>query len=473
MATTNFEGYSHEQLLAMIASLDPETVKARATQLAEAAKAIKEIGKSLKDHKPSGWEGEAAHALEVWLRSAGNATLSLGDYSEAGSTWLTHAAQTMIEVKANTPKYDRAAADDLAAARTAHNDPDAQQLAQTSHTKLTTDHQQAIQQLTKLAQSYEASTTQLSRTEPPTFPPPPSDFHPPAALWQSSDVARGGNGSASAAAGGSSYQAAEPSYSGPSNGPSHVSGHSPLPDGAPPSAPGPILTPVLSNQGGDVDLDHVSAPPDKTVPSIPGPPVGPGPGGSGGNLSSFPVTPLTSPVIGEPPLPGGGPLPATRGPVGIGGSRGGIPVPSPRDAGIMGGRQIATSRPGAGFPRGTVIGAEGPPTGGGRGIPSMMGGGFGGAHGATAGPATGRRLAVEPGGVVGGRQASAGGQPFTQGGSGLVRNGASVGAFGHGSTVSQALSRRGGDQRGSRPDYLDEDEETWQDTRRVVPPVID
>ncbi|MFF2195188.1 WXG100 family type VII secretion target [Streptomyces sp. NPDC058157] len=473
MAMTNFEGFSHEQLLAMIDSLDPETVKARATQLADAAKALNEIGDTLKSHQVKGWEGEAAHAYQEWVSRAGSATLTLGQYSDVGSQWLQHAAQTMIEVKANTPQYDKGAADNLEAARKYHNDPDAQQLGQTANAKLTADHERAVQQLTKLAQSYDWSATQLTSAQPPTFPAPPSDFYPPPTLSQSSDVARGGEGSAGATGTGSSYRTGEPSFSAPATGPGHVAGHIPLLDTTPSPAPGLLPTPVLPDRGVDVDLDHVGTLPDRAVPPTPGLPVGPGPGVPGGNPPSIPVPPLTlPPSAGLPPL-GSGALPATRGPVGIGGKVAGIPIPSPRDTGIVGGRQIATGSPSAGIPRGTVIGAEGPHAGGGRGMPNMMGGGFGGAHGAPGGPVSGRRLAMESGGLVGGRQAPGGGQPFTQGGSGLVRNGTGASAVGHGTAASQTPGKRRGDQVGARPDYLAEDEETWQDNRRVVPPVID
>ncbi|MDV9191634.1 hypothetical protein R6L23_26075, partial [Streptomyces sp. SR27] len=77
----------------------------------------------------------------------------------------------------------------------------------------------------------------------------------------------------------------------------------------------------------------------------------------------------------------------------------------------------------------------------------------------------GRRLAGEAGGVVGGKAQRAGaaggtGRPFTPGGSGLVRGGA-----------TKPGDRE--EQNGERPDYLVEDEETWQQGRRVAPPVID
>ncbi|EFL15445.1 hypothetical protein [Streptomyces sp. C] len=467
MATTNFEGYSHEQLLAMIASVNPETVKARATQLVEAAAVIKEIGSALKKHQVKGWEGEAAHAFQNWVSRAGSATLLLSDYSAAGGKWMTQAAQTMIEVKANTPKYDTSAAENLDAAHKFHNDPDAQQLGRTAYTKLTADHQQAVQQLTKLAQSYEQSSAEMNKATVPTFPAPPPDFVPPAGVEQGTYLARPTDGSASAASSGSGGGAFASPLSGPSNESSQVSGRLALRDDAVPPTTGLLPSPGLPDGGVDVGLDRVATLPDKTLPPATGLPVAPGP--------SSPGNGWTPPGVPVPPLPlppsAGAVPPITRPPVGIGGKAGSIPVPTPRDTGIVGGRPIVSGGPSAGIPRGTVIGADGPHAGG-RAVPGMMGGGFGSPHNSPGGSATGRRLAVELGGVVGGRQAAAGSQPFTQGGSGLVR-GAGVGALGHGGTASPTPSRRRGGQMGDRPDYLAEDEETWQGNRRVVPPVID
>lgn len=100
--------------------------------------------------------------------------------------------------------------------------------------------------------------------------------------------------------------------------------------------------------------------------------------------------------------------------------------------------------------------------------------------------AAGRRLATEPGGVVGAGPVPRSGatREFTPGGSGLVRNrsmpeggssaGRSVQGFAHPGPVPAggATTRRG--RGGQRPDYLVEDEGTWtQVNRRVVPPVID
>lgn len=157
-----------------------------------------------------------------------------------------------------------------------------------------------------------------------------------------------------------------------------------------------------------------------------------------------------------------------RGPV-TGGQRAGLHVPR---EGISGGRQVQSTqgRPATGLPRSTAIGTEQGGrngTGMGRGMGGGMGGSMGGGMGAGQnGISGGRRLAGETGGVVGGKAqrpgtAAGGARPFTPGGSGLVRGG-----------TTQVGEQRE-EQNRERPDYLVEDEETWQQGRRVAPPVID
>ncbi|MET9640313.1 WXG100 family type VII secretion target [Streptomyces virginiae] len=482
---SGFESYTHAQLYAMIAALDDEVVSAQGTQLTEAAKTIKEIGTNLKNHKVKGWEGEAAEAFQNWVNQAGNATLVLADYSEAGGKYLTQTAQVMREVKpkngtGDMPKYSASAEaslkEDLATSREYHNDPDAVQLGQQAWSKLSGDHARAVDAMNKLSGSYEQSSTQMDKATIPTFPPPPPVFVP-IDHTGGEDVARpGGNQPAyggGAGSGGSSYAPSGDSGRAGSGDPGSV-GHQP--DNAVPSLP----TQSTPDREVDVDLDTVGTLPPPTTPPVTATPGLP--------PSTGPVTPTPGPFVPPvtvPPVgglkgpgpfgtpPGLGPYPGTGGPGIPGGKVIGTPGLPPRDAGITGGRPVTSTGPNSGIPRGTVIGEgaqAGRPMGGGMG--PGAGGHYGGSQG---GLPVGRRLASEPGGVVGGRQAGAvgrpiaAGQPFTQGGSGLVRNGA--GAVGHGGT--QAPGRRRDNQGSERPDYLTEDEETWQGTRRVAPPVID
>ncbi|WP_327283648.1 WXG100 family type VII secretion target [Streptomyces sp. NBC_01205] len=481
---TDFEGYTHQQLLAMIASLDAETVKTRGTQLTEAAKTIKEIGESLKKHRVKGWEGEAATAFETWIGQTGSATLRLGDYSEAGGKWMTEAAQTMVEVKKNMPAYDTGAAADLKAAKDFHNDPDSVKVGQIASVKLNGDHQKAVDALTKLAGSYDQSTTQMGKAEIPTFPPPPGRFRPTDDVSGDSYIARssGGYGGGSGS-GGSTYVPTAPRSEGSSGSPGWATGHQPDGTSLPSTAPAPVSS--LPDRDASVDLDHVATLPDKTLPPVTGLPNVPipGPGPSGGP-GLGPVAPISLPPFGTPIPTGGGPggkFQVTTPPLSKAGGTGGL---MPRETGIMGGRPVTTNGPSAGIPRGTVIGQEGGQQAAGRGMGGgMHPGGGSGPHGGQSSSGMGRRLAMEPGGVVGGRQSGAigrpttGGQPFTQGGSGLVRNGsgagAARGAMGHAGAGVHTPGNRRDQQGGERPDYLAEDEETWQSNDRVVPPVID
>ncbi|WP_405679881.1 hypothetical protein OG239_18420 [Streptomyces sp. NBC_00868] len=469
---TDFEGYSHAQLAAMVASLDSKTVAQRGTQLTEASKAIKEIGQKLKDHKVEGWEGEAAVKFQEWVSRAGSATLVLADYSATGGHWMTLAAQTMSEI--HMPTYDAGAEaelkEDLATARQYHNEPDAQKLGQEAWSKLSGDHTRAVDALKKLSESYSLSAGEMDKAPIPTFPEPPQAFVPEHVDGEGV-IARPGGSSGLGSSGSSSYGSSAPGGSGAANEPGWIPGHQPQLDNTLPPTTGPV--PVTPDRNVDVDLDTVTTLPNPTLPPTTTP-VGPLPTGpSGPNPVGLvpPVPPLpfggmkTIPGIGPVGFPPSGPIPGTSGPLG----KLGMPGLPPRDTGIMGGRQVTSTGPSSGIPRGTVIGTEG--TQAGRG---MMGGGMGhgvgGPHGGQVGSPTGRRLASEPGGIVGGRQPATGGRstPFTQGGSGLVRNNAG----GMGAGARTPGSRRD-DHAGERPDYLAEDEETWQGNRRVVPPVID
>ncbi|MFJ9596567.1 WXG100 family type VII secretion target [Streptomyces virginiae] len=486
MAGTQFEGLTHAQLHAMVDSLDPTTVESLAAQLEEAAKAIEKIGNKLKDHKVKDWEGDAAAACQEWVNRAGSATLVLAEYSAAGGKYMTQAAQIMREVKPSKdgkgamPPYDASAEaqlkENLATSREYHNDPDAVQLGQEAWSKLSGDHARAVDAMNKLAGAYEQSSLQMDKAEIPTFPPPPPILVPPDRIDNYEISRTGGSGAGSGGGGGSSYTTSGESGGASSNEPGSVPGHQPRPDATAPS----VSVPSTRDREVDVDLDTVgtltppTTPPVTTTPGLPPTtgPVAPTPG-------PF-VPPVTVPPVGGlkgtgpfGPGPGIGPYPGTGGPGIPGGKVIGTPGLPPRDAGITGGRPVTSTGPTSGIPRGTVIGEGGQA---GRPMGGGMGPGAGGHYGASQGglPAS-RRLASEPGGVMGGRQAGAvgrpiaAGQPFTQGGSGLVRNGA--GSVGHGGT--QTPGRRRENQGSERPDYLTEDEETWQGTRRVAPPVID
>ncbi|MER6318470.1 hypothetical protein ABT237_32580 [Streptomyces sp. NPDC001581] len=466
--------------------MDPDKALVCATQLTTAAATIREIGDLLKKHQVKGWEGEAAVKFQNWVNQTGSATLVLADYSAAGGTYMAESVQIMREVKptdygaGNMPKYSASAEatlkENLATSREYHNDPDAVKLGQEAWSKLNGDHARAVDAMTKLAGSYEKTAQSMDNEKIPTFPPPPDVFVPPARDGEY-DVARssGGTGGGVGSTGTSSATTGS-SHSTSSDDPGSVTSRPQQPESTVPSVP----VPLAPDHEVDVDLDNVATLPDRTVPPVT---TTPGP------LPTGPVSPTPGPVLppmGFPPVggtklpsltgPGIGPYPTLGGPgtPPPGGKAVGVP---PRDSGITGGRPVTSTGPSSGIPRGNVIG-EGSHAGRGMGGGMGPGGGHGGGQN---GFAAGRRLASEPGGIVGGKPGTgarpiASGQPFTQGGSGLVRNGAGgagTGAMGHAGARAQTPGKRRDDQKGERPDYLAEDEETWQANRRVVPPVVD
>ncbi|MFG2295295.1 WXG100 family type VII secretion target [Streptomyces sp. NPDC048603] len=494
---TDFEPYSHKELLAMLASVDAETVRSRGQLLKDAEIEITKIGNDLKNHKVESWEGEAAESFQNWVNGLGNSTLRLGEYSKTGGTWMVNAAQTITEVKANMPKFDQGAQDNLDAAREYRNDPDSAKIGQEAHSKLSADRTQAVLAMKKLAESYEQSSTQMNAAPIPTFPPAPKDFVPEGA-YGSEEISRSGGYTETG------YAPREATRSTPNGDPRTdtpglIDGHQPTnPDPTTPVQPTPrtpdSVPPVVTpDRDVNTDLDTVKTPPPPTqvtptppAPNVPHVPGGPPPVGM--------VPPVTLPPIGSAPpvsksVPGvPGPLGRTpvnpTGPLVPGLPRGesplgkipGMPELAPRDNGISGGRQVNRSGPSTSIPRGTVIG-EGPHGQPGRpGTPGygpgMGGGSFAGGAPAQGAPGAGRRLARESGGVIGGRPAAGTpGQPFTQGGSGLLRGSQAAGPVG--AAGGQPRGTRRDEQNGERPDYLVEDEETWQDNRCVGPPVVD
>lgn len=454
---TDFESFTHQQMRDMIASLDPASVQTRADQLKKASEDIKKIGEALKNHVVTGWEGQGADAFQEWVGRAGNATLRLSEYSAKGGEAMGWVIQTMTEATKMTA-VDATATKDLASAIEHHNDPDSAKTRSEAQTILDADRREAIRLMTNLAQSYQQSSSEMDKAPIPTLPPPPPDLVPDVRFGES-DVERSGGGSAAYGGGGSGAAVRTPSDGSdgaPSNEPGYVPSGQPRPDNTLPS----VSVPPVSDREVEVDLDTVGTlPPNQTLPPVTAPPGGPLPTSPGGPTPGPFVPPMavppTSGVKGRG-LPGvfgpGIPVPGTPGPVGKGG---GLPGMLPRDSGIMGGRPVTSTGPTSGIPRGTVIGEgaqAGRPMGGGG-----MGHGGGGAHGSSQGGFSGgRRLASEPGGVVGGRQTGAvgrpgaGGQPFTQGGSGLVRNGAGGGAgmrpMGHAGGGTQTPGKRQNDQ---------------------------
>ncbi|WP_329279270.1 hypothetical protein [Streptomyces sp. NBC_00691] len=497
---TDFTSMTHQQMLDWLDEASESGVRIAGDRLKAAAEKLLEIADQLKNRSTRvEWEGEAEKAFNVWADGVVSSTKSLSEYSGNGALEMHKTAAAIASAKSAMPRYTshESAKANLAAAQKYHNDPDAAGVARDASRSISASEElKAIQakeaetkraaeeEMRKLSSAYFWSGFHMTSVQPPTFPPPPGDFVP---------------ASSGRVTGGTDYVGSSPQSTGTSTGTDRSTGtqtthpqpdtrttpdtNVPLPPTHDTTGPTHVVRPdVRPDVPVDLGIDSVDT---RTPPTtLPGPTTqtpGTPPPITKPDGSAPPFVPTT----GMPTLPskgGPGALPptgpvtgGTRNPMGNTGPRGLTgpgPLGGPRE-GISGGKAVPSTqgRPQTGLPRSTVIGTEpGGRNGTGMGR-APMGGGMGGqmgGSGAGQGITGGRRLAGESGGVVGGktqRAGAAGGagnaaRPFTPGGSGLVRGNPA----------------RPGDREetnGERPDYLVEDEETWQQGRRVAPPVID
>ncbi|MEV6142976.1 hypothetical protein [Streptomyces sp. NPDC051992] len=473
-----FDNMSHERMLEWLDAARSGEIQGAADRLLSAASEIRKIAEDLKV-RPQWveWKGQGADAFRTWSADLANATLRLGDYSEGASKWLGEASNAIASVQASIPRTEAGAQANLEAALAARNDPDASDVARKSAETLIEsgkrNREEAAAQMRRLSQTYTFSSSQMLSLEKPVFP-----AMPKAIALQGADMRDGRqNGliSPESAPASASRGAVHPGVSGHR---AEATADVTAPAGSVITTP-QMVSPSVSRSV-DMGIDGVAALPD-TLPSPVANPVVPPTGPRPDSLPSLTpgMIPPVAPISPSAPhsISGGGrttglPRPSVSAP--------GVTPPGPGPVGrapgpngIIGGRVVPPEpgRSAVGIPRGTVIGNENP-----RGTAPMgRAPGMGGGVGSGVSPITGgssRRLAREPGGVMGGSQQQGRGSahPFTAGGSGLVRGGASGGSTRKGFGARTT----GQDESGERPDYLVEDDETWQQGgRSVVPPVID
>jgi hypothetical protein len=469
---TDFESFSHEQLLDMIESADPDALGGFGDKLTTAYGKINQIGTDLNTHIAYiDWEGASGAAFKEWGKNVAKATLALGDYSKSTGSALTAAADTLRTVKRDMPKVPsgaKATYDALKNDPIAHHDPDGQKELSQAHTQLETARIQAADQMHKLAQSYSFSTAIINSEKPPTYPPMPSTFVPPSDVRNvSSETHSSTSGYSTPYSSTGSSSSAHKVAPADHGGVTHAATNSDdsilsavedpirtVPDTSVPSvthiqSTGPV-TPVATNQ---------------TTPQVPVTTTGNGPILPGPNVNN-PLNSSNEQFMRGPSLQNplrevgpvntsGGPRNTTFNPRTLGRGPmeevGGVPpVRTGPTNGIYGGRpatepQMYGGRPQSQVARGSVIGGRGTaarmPVGGTGG-----GGSMGGRNAMNRG--AGGRLASEPGGVVGRTPA---------------------GEFAPGSTRSNRERRR----NEPNPEHLLE-EDDWIPTRDdVVPPVID
>ncbi len=469
-------------MLAWLDMANSGAVNIASDRLLSAASEIKKVATELKNRPQRvDWEGEGAYAFRSWSADLANETLRLGEFSSGVSKWLAEASNAIAAAQASVPRTHAGAQANLEAARLARNDPDASTVArEAAETLIATqesNRQETADQMRRLAQTYAFSSRKMDALERPVFPPPPVAIVPPEEEHLNGGTDRS-FGSAASPQRVTGYAATRADHGVDVSETTTTS--SPVAYGPSVTATSALSQPVDMEIAGAVTLPDAPA----ALPTAPAAAPGSVKGGDGL------TPPVVAPVRGGPGMhpesnaTGGRSAPNVRPPTpsvggpNLGKNLVGRPVP---DGGITGGRQLTqpTGRPPTGLPRGNVIGGETTHTG----RAPMSHGPAAGGSGGQSGVVGGRRLAGEAGGLVGGRpgqQGQAAGRPFTPGGTGLVRGGAAA----EGSRGASAVGRGAGGnaqrrqqmhgEGSERPDYLIEDEETWQQgSRRIVPPVID
>lgn len=417
---TSFDGMTHEQMLAWLDAADAGTVQAAADKLASAAKEIHSIADELKV-RPQWvkWKGEGADSFREWAGKLANATVALGDYSQESSKWLGHAAQAISKAKTSVPR-DKGVDANIDAARSAHNDPDAQSIL----SKNMAVRQQTADELDKLGQAYSLSTAQMAAARKPDllkFPPPPVAIQDPnfRDVYGAEDLGTGRSGRTAstpssvtprrATSSADGVADTDTAHSTPDAARPSVAGHTGVATPLTPAGPGAPDTPAriapsVPDAPARMEVDSVGTlppthTPSATSPSTTGPtgPTGPAPSTPGAPPPAYGITGTprppargTAPVTGRPssPLPTGTPArptgPSASNPVGrppggmvpgqpgtgtgraggsvpgAGGSGGSTTGRAPAQGGVTGGRpQPSTGKSATGVPRGTVMGGEG------------------------------------------------------------------------------------------------------------------
>ncbi|MFI0932218.1 hypothetical protein ACH4RG_10805 [Streptomyces sp. NPDC021019] len=504
---TSFEGHELNAIIDLVETSNPEHLESAGEALWKARDAIRRAAKELKDHlKGVDWQGESGTAFRAFGTGLVAHAEKLGDFADAAGTQITVAGTGLASVKSAMPPRDsrlvRKMPDDIEFPARIEANPEYE-----AAVKVEKNRQEAINQVNRLASYYSVSEEVLAGQEPPRFgknldiemPRPYKDpiegpsSRTPSVGSEALGRSAGSDSSGRTVAGDSTSVAAadwsqaealssapladrgtatEINSVAPPKAPPAVASPPPLPSPTPTTGP-PVMPPtavppppLMTTRQGNPSrtagpltqrtVNQTGLGVGKAQPTGGGP-VAKGPGGSpvgrptamgggGGPSTGRPPVGPQSPITGRSTATGGRPATGQGGASTVGapgaGSRNGIVGGTPQNA--PQGRAVA----GASGQRGVI---------GGRG-----------AAAATSRPGGRPGQASGANGVVGAPRtaASAGSNAkgFTSGGTGLVRG-----------PAGRQKSGRDDDDNGSpRPDYLTEDEETWNAGRRgAVPPVVE
>ncbi|MFE9457820.1 hypothetical protein [Streptomyces californicus] len=500
---TSFEGSELNSLIDLVENTRPEDLESVGKALWAARDAISKAAEELDTYLEGvTWHGEAGTAFRVFGKGLVAHARELGDFAEVAGTQITVAGTGLASVRSAMPPRDdrqvRKSPDDVELTDRTADNPEYQAALQVEKNR-----QEAINQINRLASYYAVSGKRLEKQEPPRFaellpidmPPPVGGFGLPGAPGGSyrEDALAGSAATRSTAV---RSLGVAPEEAGAFGGRS----------GADPLGPSQALykapaTEIDSTAPPLAPPTHTGTPPSPTpapttglagMPPSPLPPglITPLRGGTQGLAGPTGVPRTAGPGLGKAQPTGAGPV--VRGPGGppvgrpgpLGGSGSIFPGGSPGSpqataagqSGVTGGRPMVgrSGTSAVGGPRGVgtsgiVGGAPQQPSQNRAAARGSAQRGVIGGQGAAAGSRTGGRTTSAPvaNGVVGvARKVPAEGSQskgFTAGGEGLVRG------------PSGRRNRREDESNGStRPDYLSEDEETWNTGRRgAVPSVVE
>ncbi|WP_078567222.1 hypothetical protein [Streptomyces sp. CNS654] len=502
---TSFEGFQLNSMIDLVENTKPEDLENAGKSLWDARDAIKKAAQELEDNmKGVDWQGESGTAFRAFGKGLVAHARKLGDFADVAGTQITVAGTGLASVRSAMPPRDsrqvRKSPDDIEMPGRVADNPEYQ-----AALKVEKDRQEAINQINRLASYYSVSGERLEGEEPPRFD---KDLNIQVPL---PDQGGGGGGVLPPRSSTGGSEALDSStVPGPvgrsvtdgsapvataSRPPAEVLGSAPLPDRT-------VGTEINSVAPPQAPLTITATPPQPSPTPTTGPPgvpptfMPPGPANpvQGGTQRSTGPTGMPRSVsqagqgmgkaqstgVGPVAKGQGGPPIGRPGPMGGGGTFNGRPPVGPQS-------QVPTAgRPAIG-PGGTPTGA-GPRAGGRNGIVggtpqqvppqgraaaaggSAQRGVIGGRGAADAPSRPGGRATPASGanGVVGAPRKAAGtgsnAKGFTAGGAGLVRG-----------PAGRRNNGREDEANGStRPDYLTEDEETWNAGRRgAVPPVVE
>ncbi|MGC0414697.1 uncharacterized protein YukE [Embleya sp. AB8] len=515
---TDFEGFTLEQLQAMIAQAKPSALGAYAEKLHGTAQRIQTatLGLSQSVQALSGvWEGPSAESFRTWAGGLTAAATGLGDYVSAAGTHINHVGQQLVTAQSRMPRVaptvlatanqgpvavvSKAVTNQATGGNPGGVDPIKAQ--QDAKAQVDAAHREAVTQMRTLASTYRVAATDLKALPAPVFPDPPASI--PINRTTSLDGVNGSGGGGSSSANGHGRNTSNARsgsggsgtgiYSAPLGQPSGSSQPgSATPGGAPP------YVPQSTDLQGNGSLTAPSTLDRPWMPQIsgdgPGTVAPPGTNPPGALPAGVPIIPKGS----EPAITpnsggrrsGGGPGNTSPRGGGVGPgpapSRSGVPGSTPRGGGVPGvggGRGAFSALPET---RGPASNALGGTTGSG---PAARTGGMPGVAGAPGSPtgrpagAPGRRLAASQGGSVGNASGAASNRSSPR----LQALPAEPGAAGSGDPGIQRRASAPGERtpftggtrseqvRRRTPRVEDEDDNIWDGPRRpgVVPPVIE